>query len=227
LVPVMPTNRASGRLRASSSMSQTMSTPARRAAAATGCGFGKRCGMPGLITRSATPRQSASRRSAIGSPDSAAALRLASSSSHARTRAPPASSARAEAMPEAPSPMTATVCPRQGTTSITASPQLERRQAHQGQDRGDDPEADDDGGLLPTLLLEMMMQRRHAEDAPPGHLVRRDLDDDRHRFQYEQAADDGQHQLVLGDDADRAERAADRERAGVAHEHHGRRGVEP
>ena len=47
------------------------------------------------------------------------------------------------------------------------------------------------------------------------------------RLQHEQAADDGQHDLVLGGDRDGAQRAAQRQRAGVAHEDHGWRRVEP
>ena len=43
----------------------------------------------------------------------------------------------------------------------------------------------------------------------------------------EQAADDGQHDLVLGGDRDRADQAAERQRTGVAHEDRGRRRVEP
>ena len=65
-------------------------------------------------------------------------------------------------------------------------------------------------GSCPALLLEMMVQRRHAEDALAGQLERGDLDDHRDRLEHEQAADDRQHELVLGDDRDRAERAADR-----------------
>ena len=49
----------------------------------------------------------------------------------------------------------------------------------------------------------------------------------RHRLDHEQAADDPEHDLVLGGDRDRAERAAEREAAGIAHEDRGRRGVEP
>ncbi len=41
----------------------------------------------------------------------------------------------------------------------------------------------------------------------------------RHRLDHEQAADDQQHDLVLRRDRDRAERAAEGEAAGVAHEH--------
>ena len=47
------------------------------------------------------------------------------------------------------------------------------------------------------------------------------------RLEHEQAADDGEHDLVLGDHRHRAQRAADRQRAGVAHEDHGRRRIEP
>ena len=57
----------------------------------------------------------------------------------------------------------------------------------------------------------MMVQRRHAEHAPPGDLVTHDLHDDRYRLEHEKTADDGEHQLVLGDDADRPERGADRQ----------------
>src|SRR6202023_2879442 len=89
------------------------------------------------------------------------------------------------------------------------SPQLQGGEAGDRQDPGDDPEADHDLRLLPPHLLEMMVQRRHAEDAPAGHLVARDLDDDRYRFEHEKTADDGEHQLVLGHDADRPERGAD------------------
>ena len=44
---------------------------------------------------------------------------------------------------------------------------------------------------------------------------------------HEQAADDGQDDLVLGGDRDRADQPAQRQRAGVAHEDRGRRRVEP
>ena len=45
----------------------------------------------------------------------------------------------------------------------------------------------------------------------PVSLKLADLDDDRHGLEHEEAADDGEHELVLGDDADGAERGADRE----------------
>ena len=47
------------------------------------------------------------------------------------------------------------------------------------------------------------------------------------RLHHEQPADDREHDLVLDRDRDRAQQAAERERAGVAHEDLRRRRVEP
>ena len=55
----------------------------------------------------------------------------------------------------------------------------------------------------------MMMQRRHTEDTSPGELEAGDLNDHRNRFEHKQTANNRQHQLMLGDDADRTEGAAD------------------
>src|SRR5208282_2957621 len=128
-------------------------------------------------------------------------------SSHAHTSAPLAISALALAMPLLPRPMTATGKPAKGNTSITRSPQLERREAGERQDRRDDPEADEDGRLLPALLLEVVMERRHAKDAFAGELEGEHLHEDRHGLEHEEPAYDRKHELVLGDDADGAERA--------------------
>ena len=76
-------------------------------------------------------------------------------------------------------------------------------------------------------MLEMVVDRRHPEHALAGALVDEHLDDDRQRLEHEQAADDRQHELMVGRDRDRAERAAQREAAGVAHEDRRRRRVEP
>jgi hypothetical protein len=54
-----------------------------------------------------------------------------------------------------------------------------------------------------------------------------DLDDDADGFGHEEPADDGQHDLVLGRHRDGAQRAAQRERSGVAHEDGRRRRVVP
>ena len=69
----------------------------------------------------------------------------------------------------------------------------------------DDPEADHDLRLGPALLLEMVVERRHPEHALAGQLERDDLHDHRHRLEHEQAADDRQHDFVLGRDRDGAE----------------------
>src|SRR5579885_635832 len=183
--------------------------------------------MPGDITRAAMRRQSTLTGSAIGTPAAAAASRRGAASSQAWTRAPPARSACAAASPVRASPSTATSRPSYAVTGTIRSPQLQGSEARDREDRGDDPEPDDDGGLLPALLLEMMVQRRHAEDALARELVARNLHDHGHGLQHEEAANDRQHDLVLGDDGDHAKRSADRERAGVAHEHHGGRRVEP
>ena len=73
----------------------------------------------------------------------------------------------------------------------------------------------------------MVVDRRHPEDALAGALVDEHLDDHAHRLDHEQAADDAEHDLVLGRDRDRAQRAAEREAAGIAHEDRRRRRVEP
>ena len=78
--------------------------------------------------------------------------------------------------------------------------QLERREAGEREHEADDPEADHDGRLGPAEMLEMVVDRRHQENALAGALVDRDLDHDRQRLDHEQAADDGQHELVVGGD---------------------------
>src|SRR5580700_7228897 len=73
----------------------------------------------------------------------------------------------------------------------------------------------------------MMVDRRHLEDALAGELERDHLHDHRHRLEHEQAADHGENDLVLGGDRDGTDHAAERQRAGIAHEDRGRRRVEP
>src|SRR5450631_135109 len=227
LVPVMPTKPACGWARARSSMSQMICLPAARAATATGCGLGRWLGMPGLMMSAAAPDHSMDAGSTTGTPILAAASRDVALSSQATQSMPAALRARTVARPERASPSTTNDEPLSTPRSIIRSPKLQGGETGHRQDGGDDPEAKDDGGLGPTLLLEMMMQRRHAEDAPAGPFIGHDLDDDRYGLEDKQTADDGQHDLVLGDDGDRTQRPADSERTGVAHEHHGGRRVEP
>src|SRR4051794_40492382 len=106
------------------------------------------------------------------------------------------------------------------------SSDLQGRQTDQRQDHRNDPKSNNDRRLGPALLLEMMVQRGHEEDPLAGALVPEDLNDDRHRLDDEQAADDHQYDLVLDRDRDGAQRAADGEAADVAHEYRGRGRVE-
>ena len=72
-----------------------------------------------------------------------------------------------------------------------------------------------------------MVQRRHAEDAFAAQFVRHDLKDDRSRLGHEHPADDHQHDLLLADQRNDAQRCAQGQRPDVAHEHLRRIGVEP
>ncbi len=77
-------------------------------------------------------------------------------------------------------------------------------------------------------LLEVVMQRSHLEDALfVAQLVTADLEDDRQRLNDEDAADEGQQQLLADDDGDGADGAAEGERTHVAHEDFGGVGVIP
>ena len=61
----------------------------------------------------------------------------------------------------------------------------------------------------------------------PQYLKLEHLQDHRERLDHEDAADEEQQQLDLQHDRHRGDRAAQRHRAGVAHEHLGRERVEP
>src|SRR5215207_5122894 len=178
------------RSRQNSSMSPMISTPARFASAADQCGSGWVNGTPGDRTRAAKRDQSAVFRSPVPIPLSRAAARLAGLSSQATTSAPPACRASAVTSPEPPSPNSATVLPAKVVAGVTLalsqheipdqpasqavrddrgcrlhrhppSPELEGGEPDQGENEGDDPEADHDLRLHPALLLEMVMKGRH------------------------------------------------------------------
>src|SRR5690606_3588044 len=232
LVPVMAMNGASGawalRSRTNSSMSPMTSTPAARASSTLQCGLGWVSGTPGDSTKAAGRDQSMPRRSTVTMPSACAFSTLCGLSSHASTSASPATSACAVASPEPPSPKSATCLPAKELAAIIwRLPQLEGREPDQGEDDGDDPEADHHLALGPAELFEMVMDQRHQEDALDSHLEIANLNDDRQDLDHEQAADDGQHDLVLGGDRDGADQATHGERAGVAHEDGRRRRVEP
>src|SRR5215813_5042944 len=199
-------------------MSPITSTPAWRAISTLQCGAGCVSGAPGVRISAAKFAHDTVRRSAVTKPACAALATLSALSSAAMTSAPPAFSAWQLASPEPPRPNTATVFPAKEVTGImNRSAQFQRGEAGERQHHRDDPEADHDLRLGPTLLLEMMMQRRHHEHALARHLERDHLHDDGNRFDHEQPADHGEHDLVLHRDRGGAEHAAERKRAGIAH----------
>ncbi len=124
LVPVMATifgrlcAGAAATVRANSSMSPRISTPASRAFSTTQCGLGCVKGTPGDSIRAEIEYQSALARSTRVKPSARAASRLASFSSHSTTLAPPACRARAAVSPVRPRPNTATVLPTKPRTGI-------------------------------------------------------------------------------------------------------------
>src|SRR6266550_218439 len=178
-------------------MSPMTSTPASRADSTVQCGLGWVSGAPGVSTRAAKFAHDTFRKSAVMNPACAASASLSAPSSLAMTSAPPAFKAWQLASPEPPRPNTATVLPAKEVTGINGSPQFQRGEADERQHHRDDPEPDHDLRFGPALLLEMMMQRRHSEHALTGELERYHLHDHRDRFQHEQSADHGQHDLVF------------------------------
>src|SRR2546423_3848943 len=52
------------------------------------------------------------------------------------------------------------------------SPELQRREANEGKDHGDNPETDHNGRFAPAKLLEVVMDWRHAEHTLAGGLER-------------------------------------------------------
>src|SRR5690242_20249543 len=73
----------------------------------------------------------------------------------------------------------------------------------------------------------MMMDWRHAKNSFAPQFEGADLQDDAERFDDEDAADEKQQNFLLDNDRDDAERAAERERPNVAHEHFGGMRVVP
>src|SRR5690606_6681884 len=184
---------------------------------------------PGASSNASMPVQSARCRSSVSMPSAPARATLSGLSSQAITRAPPTCSALDVARPEPPRPKTATVFPLKEVAEIipVPSPELQRRKPDQRQKHGDDPEADDHLAFRPAQLFEMMMDGGHEKDPLAGHIEHGHLDDDRENLDDEKAADNGEHDLVLGRHGDRAEQTAERERPGIAHEDGRGRRIEP
>src|SRR6185369_5962218 len=218
LVPVTATlfgrlcSGAAFTVRAKSSMSPRISTPASLARSTVQCGAGWVSGTPGDSIRAAKCDQSALERSVSAKPSASAASRAAGRSSQSATWAPPATSARAAVSPVRARPNTATVLPSKPRTGIMACaqpplPQLQGGQPEKGQHDRDDPEADHDGRFRPAEFLEVVVHRGHQEDPAPGALEPGHLDHDGQQLGDEKAADDGQDDLVAGGDGHRADAA--------------------
>ena len=177
------------------------------------------------------------RGSRAGSPSRARSP--SSDSSSAVTWAPRWVRLSAAANPETPMPATTTRTPlpvarrgRGASSSVghDAGDPLGVEDAEPGghADARDDPEPDHDGDLLPAEQLEVVVQRRHPEQPfALGELEVADLQDHRQRLDHEQPAEQDEQELGAGQDREPGQRAAERERAGVAHEDLGRRGVPP
>ena len=128
LVPVMATifgrlwAGAAATVRAKSSISPRISTPASRAISTVQCGSGWVRGTPGESTRAAKSAQSDLARSSSTNPSAAAASRAAGFSSQTTTWARPAKRARAAVSPERARPNTATFLPSKPRTGIIGRP---------------------------------------------------------------------------------------------------------
>ncbi len=94
-------------------------------------------------------------------------------------------------------------------------------------DAGEQPEPHDDRELRPTTDLEVVMDRRHAQHPFAKPAVRDDLRDHRKRLDHREAGEKRQEQMGAGQQREAGHRAADRERARIAHEDARGRGVPP
>src|SRR5512137_171669 len=230
LVPVMATTGTCSRSRKASSTSPTTGIPARRAAAMPG----SVSGTPGdTTTRSAEVKSRSScppSASEIASPSSEASVPASSAMvrrSVTVTRAPSRAASRAAAAPLRASPTTSTFFPASSSGTVLLLAKLQRHEGDQRQHDGSDPEAHDDLGLGEPGELEVVVDGGHPEDPPPGGAEGGHLHDHADRLDEEDAVQDGRDHLVLGEDGEHPQRAAQGQRAHVAHEHRGRVGVEP
>jgi hypothetical protein len=73
----------------------------------------------------------------------------------------------------------------------------------------------------------MMMKRRHGEEPFAGQFKTQNLEDDGDGFEHENSAHDREEQLLFTTNRDHPDHPADRERAGVAHNHFGGMTIEP
>src|SRR4051812_16353340 len=91
-----------------------------------------------------------------------------------------------EAIITSPKPHSTATSDQSTKRGIMASPDFQGGNGEEGEQRGDDPEADDDLGFRPPLHLEVVMDRRAQEDAlAAAQAEAGDLQGDRQGFEDE------------------------------------------
>src|SRR3954454_251375 len=212
-VPVTATN-SFGISRHANSTSPSTGMPRARASAMTGAS----AGTPGDLT---TARACSS--SASPSPPSLLSCPSA--------RSPRAPSTCSTASPERARPTTRYGPPGSGGRGFTARASRHGLLVHGEPNRRaharHDPEAQDDLRLRPPQDLEVVVDWGHQEDALPERLEREDLQQHRQRLEHEDPAEHDQKLLGLRHHREPGDRAAEAERADVAHEDRRRERVEP
>src|SRR3954447_20683529 len=212
-VPVTATN-SFGMSRHANSTSPRTGMPRARASAITGAS----AGTPGDLTTARACSSSAR-------PSDPSLLSWPSA------RSPRAPSTCSTASPERARPTTRYGPPGSGGRGFTARASRHRLLIHGEPDRRaharHDPEAQDDLRLRPPEDLELVVDRGHQEDPLAERLEREALQQHRERLEHEDAAEDDQQLLGLRHHGEAGDRAAEAERAGVAHEDRRREGVEP
>src|SRR5713226_1113033 len=144
----------------------------------------------------------------------------------------------AAATPLTPSPSTSTLFFSNRTISepqleARRSTDLQRAQRHKSAQNAKDVKAHYDLRFVPAFFFKMMVQRRHQENPPPfavaflGIFKIRPLRHHRHSLGNKYSARAQKHQPLMATHRDDPQRAAQRQRSGVPHEHERRMAVEP
>src|SRR6266436_1922071 len=123
--------------------------------------------------------------------------------------------------------------PSSSAPSPNPSAQFQSRQTEQSEQNRQYQKAKDNFRLFPAHHLKVVMQRRHLEDAAANsagalrHLEHRNLQHHRQSLDHEYASHHQQHEFLFGQHGNRADRAAYRQAADVAHENFRGRRVKP
>src|SRR5712692_4265367 len=201
-------------------------------------------GTPGLATtRSNSPSGAFSAPNLTVTPFSrnrSASRRNASVSARSTptTFAPTRASNSAAATPLTPNPSTSTLLfPNRAISEPQLEDQrstdLQRAQRHQSAQDAKDVKAHDDLRFVPAFFFKMMVQRRHQENPPAfaeaffGIFKIGPLRHYRHGLGHKYSARDQEHQRLMDQHREDPQRAAQRQRTGVPHEHERRMTVEP